>query len=116
MEILLNIMILILEGVGGLFIVGAASLSLYDLIHTWLNKGLNNDVEPLRLQFCQRLVFALEFLIAADILATIHTPTIEHIALLASVILVRTVLSLSISYELRQGFSSVNTKGNNKKD
>ena len=116
MEIILHITILILEGIGGLIIVGAASLSLYDLIHTWLTKGLRNDVEPLRLQFCQRLVFALEFLIAADILATIHTPTIEDIALLASVILVRTVLSISISYELRQGYSSVNTKENSKSD
>lgn len=101
MEKLLHLPILILEGTGGLIIVCAAGLSVFDLLRTWFNKGLRESIEPLRLQLGQRLVLALEFLIAADILATLHTPTPEGIALLASVIAVRTILSLSIAYELR---------------
>lgn len=101
MDMLLHLAVLILEGIGGLIILCAAGLSLFDLFRSWLNKGLRADIEPLRLQFSQRLVLALEFLIAADILATLHTPTLEEIAVLASIILIRTVLSLSIVYELR---------------
>lgn len=102
MEVPLHFAMTIMEGIGGLIIVLAAGLSLFDLIRTWILNGPREDIEPLRLQFSQRLVLALEFLIAADILATLHTPTLEGIALLASVIVVRTVLSLSIAYELRQ--------------
>jgi uncharacterized membrane protein len=107
MEMLLHLAMLILEGIGGLIIACAAALSSFDLVRTWFNKGLREDIEPLRLQFGQRLVLALEFLIAADILATLHTPTLEGITLLGLVIVVRTVLSLSIAYELRHAFCSV---------
>lgn len=107
METPLHFAMLILEGIGGFIIVGAAGLSSFDLVRTWFTKGLRVDIEPLRLQFGQRLVLALEFLIAADILATLHTPTLEGIALLGSVIVVRTVLSLGIAYELRHAFCSV---------
>ncbi|MAC33278.1 DUF1622 domain-containing protein [Parahaliea mediterranea] len=101
MEMLLHVTVLVLEGIGGVIIIGAVGLSLYDLVRAWHHSGVREDVEPVRLQLGQRLVLALEFLIAADILATLHTPSLESIALLAAVILVRTVLSLSIAYELR---------------
>lgn len=55
-----------------------------------------------RLNLAQRFVLALEFLIAADILKTILTPTLQDMALLGSIIAIRTVLSLSIAYELRR--------------
>lgn len=54
-----------------------------------------------RLALGQRLVLALEFLIAADILKTVATPSLEELSLLGGTILIRTVLSLSIAYELR---------------
>tara|TARA_R110002167_G_scaffold25986_11_gene89687 strand:+ start:850 stop:1161 length:312 start_codon:yes stop_codon:yes gene_type:complete len=99
---ILHFTIVFMEGVGGLIIFGAAIFAIYDLFSCWYRKGIRENVEPLRLQFCRRLVLALEFLIAADILATLHTPTTEDIALLAAIIVVRTVLSISITYELRQ--------------
>jgi uncharacterized membrane protein len=62
-----------------------------------------------RLRLAERLVLSLEFLIAADILKTVVTPTLEGMAVLGAVIVIRTVLSLSIAYELRRD-------GNQKKD
>jgi uncharacterized membrane protein len=55
-----------------------------------------------RLRLGPRLVLALEFFIAADILKTVIAPTPHEVALLGGVILIRTVLSLSIAYELRR--------------
>ena len=105
METLLHVAILALETVGGAIILISAAMSLFDLANTCIKKGPRENIEFLRLRFSQRLVLALEFLIAADILATLHTPTLEGIALLAAVIVLRTVLSLSISYELRKSNS-----------
>ena len=56
-----------------------------------------------RLQLGQHLVLALGFLIAADILKTALAPTLEDLAFLGGIILIRTVLSISIVYELWSG-------------
>jgi len=90
-----------IELIGACVIVIAAALALADLVHAGLKRRLRENIEPTRLELGQRLVLALEFLIAADILATLHAPTLDGVALLGAIIVVRTVLSLSISYELR---------------
>lgn len=107
METLLHVAIFVLEVIGGAIILTAASVSLFDLVSTWIRMGPRENIELIRLRLSQRLVLALEFLIAADILATLHTPKLEGIALLAAVIVLRTVLSLSISYELRKSDSDM---------
>jgi uncharacterized membrane protein len=48
------------------------------------------------------LVLGLEFLIGADVLRTILAPSLEELALLGGVVLLRTILSFSIEFELRQ--------------
>ena len=50
----------------------------------------------------QHLVLALEFMIAADILKTVLAPTLEDLGFLGGIILIRTVLSVSIAYELHR--------------
>ncbi|MFU8816659.1 MAG: DUF1622 domain-containing protein [Pseudomonadales bacterium] len=101
LETLLHIAIRILEVIGALVIVAAAGVALIDLGRAALGRGRRQVVEWVRLEFAKRLVLALEFLIAADILATLHTPTLEGIALLAATIGLRTILSLSIAWEIR---------------
>lgn len=82
--------------------LGAAVI---DLTYAACKRQFNNRLEPVRLQLAQRLVLALEFLIGADILSSLHTPTLKDVALLVAIIGMRTVLSLSISYELRHPYS-----------
>lgn len=77
-------------------------MSVFELVSTTLQSRSLDGIDAVRLEFGRRLVFALEFLIAADILTTLHTPTLESISLLGAIIIIRTVLSLSIAYELRQ--------------
>ena len=97
----LHLAIAILEIIGAVIIVSAAGLSVYCLSRNTLLYRSFNNIETVRLLFAQRLVLALEFLIAADILATLHTPTQQGLVALGTIIIVRTVLSFSIAYELR---------------
>ena len=48
------------------------------------------------------LLLGLEFLIAADIVHTVLTPTLADLAILGAIVAIRTVISFSINWELRQ--------------
>ena len=97
----LHIAINVLEWIGAFIIAGSAVESVATLIYSAGRRQLNSAIVSIRLHFAQRLVLALEFLIAADILKSVHTPTNEELVLLGAIIAMRTVLSLSIMYELR---------------
>jgi uncharacterized membrane protein len=51
------------------------------------------EKEILRHQFGSYLLLGLEFLIAADVILTITYPSLEEIAILASIVVIRTVIS-----------------------
>lgn len=106
MERALNIAIVLTEAVGALMIVGAVLLSSVELARAVVTRMFASDITAARLRLAQRLVLAIEFLIAADILKTIRTPTLGGMALLGAIIGVRTVLSLSIAYELRRSVTA----------
>ena len=53
----------------------------------------------IRREFTDKIVFGLEFLIAADILATLLSPTEQDLINLAVVVVIRTVLGYFLSRE-----------------
>jgi uncharacterized membrane protein len=53
----------------------------------------------IRREFTDKIVFGLEFLIAADILATLLTPTQEELINLAVVVVIRTIMGYFLSKE-----------------
>lgn len=53
----------------------------------------------IRHQFTSKIVFGLEFFIAADVLTTLIAPSREEIILLAIVVIIRTVLGYFLSKE-----------------
>jgi len=57
--------------------------------------------EGLRREFGSYLLLALEFLIAADIVGTISHPTLEEIAVLGSIVAIRTVISFFLNREIQ---------------
>jgi len=61
-----------------------------------------DEREELRHLMGYYLLLGLEFLVAADIVHTILTPTLEELAVLASIVGIRTVISISINWELKQ--------------
>jgi len=62
----------------------------------------------LRHQFGSYLLLGLEFLIAADIILTITYPSLEEIGILASIVVIRTVISYFLDKEMAY---SENRKG-----
>lgn len=48
------------------------------------------------MSLAQRLLLSLEFLIAADVLKTVVTPTLEGMVLLGGIVLIRTTLKPSV--------------------
>ncbi len=57
--------------------------------------------EGLRREFGSYLLLALEFLIAADAIGTISHPTLKEVALLASIVAIRTIISFFLNREMQ---------------
>lgn len=106
-EIAINGIVRSIEFIAALMIAAAVLAALYRLVLRHLPARRANATAlgqlDVRLQLGQHLVLALEFMIAADILKTVLAPTLQDLAYLGGIILIRTVLSISIAYELRRG-------------
>lgn len=61
-----------------------------------------HEREELRHLIGYYLLLGLEFLVAADIVHTILTPTLQDLGVLAAIVGIRTVISFSINWELKQ--------------
>jgi uncharacterized membrane protein len=65
-------------------------------------RQVRDGVRAVQLAFARYLLLALEFLLAADILASLRAPTWEDILQLGAVALIRTGLDYYLSRDLRQ--------------
>lgn len=65
-----------------------------------LDKHTCCEREGLRREFGSYLLLALEFLIAADVVSSISKPTLMEMALLGSMVAIRTVISFFLNREL----------------
>ncbi len=61
-----------------------------------------NNIRQLRADFGSYLLLELEFLIASDILRTVVDPTLDELANLGGVVVVRTVLSVFLNKEIKE--------------
>ena len=104
-----NILYITIGTFGVAIIVWGVVLTVYRLLKLEFNrlklKSIYRERESVRHQFASYLLLALEYLIAADIIATVIHPTFEEIAILASIVVIRTV----ISYFLEKEISKLNT-------
>jgi uncharacterized membrane protein len=50
------------------------------------------------------LLLGLEFLVAADIVHTVLTPTLHELAVLGAIVAIRTVISFSLTWELKEAY------------
>lgn len=60
------------------------------------------NIRKLRASLGTYLLLGLEFLIAADILKTVLEPGLDELAILAGVVVLRTVLSVFLNKEIRE--------------
>ena len=57
-------------------------------------------INNIRLSLGRTLILGLEFIVAADLIGTTTTPDYYSVGILASIVLIRTLLSFSLSREL----------------
>ncbi len=67
----------------------------------WGGQQPQSEREALRHQLAYYLLLSVEFLIAADIIDTIVQPGLEELAILGGILAIRTVISLSLNWELK---------------
>ena len=70
-------------------------------------RAICSEREALRHQLGSYLLLGIEFLIAADIIRTISDPTLEEMAILGGIVLIRTVLSYFLDRELAASYPCV---------
>ncbi len=58
------------------------------------------DREHLRMELGYYLLLGLEIMVAADIIETLMAPDLNHVMVLGAIVLIRTVISFSLNWEL----------------
>lgn len=91
---------------GVAIIVWGVILTTYRLLKLEFKRLRQQSIYPereaLRHQLGSYLLLGLEFLIAADIIGTITHPTLNDMAVLGSIVLIRTVISYFIEKEVAE--------------
>ncbi len=102
---LMHLVSFIIGIVGCLILTYGVTVSFLHWIKTekkmWNHKQTRNERESLRHQLAYYLLMSLEFLIAADIIKTIVQPSLQELAQLGGILAIRTVISVSLNWELR---------------
>lgn len=60
------------------------------------------NIRKLRATFGTYLLLGLEFLIASDILKTVLEPSLNELAILGGIVIIRTILSIFLNKEIKQ--------------
>lgn len=95
---ILNILILVFEA-AGLIVLFYGGISTFV---NWAIQGVKNpwfklkEQTELRFEFGHSIVFALEFFIAADVIRSIEAPSLQELAKLAVIVVIRTILHYSL--------------------
>jgi len=85
------------DAIGVLIIVVGALIALFRL----LTRKSPNGYKQFREDFGRAILLALEFLVAGDIIRTVVVaPTMENVAVLGLLVLIRTFLSFSMQLEI----------------
>jgi len=95
---------LAIGGIGALVICWGVAVGVLQLVAVELARLRGDAVgerqDALRQRLGYYLLLGLEFLLAADIVETIIAPSLEHLGILAAIVVLRTVISWSLSWEL----------------
>jgi uncharacterized membrane protein len=88
-----------------IFGIAGASLIIYGALRAIVNvlfievRKTPDTYTTIRRELTDKIVFGLEFLIAADILTTVIAPTLEELINLAVVVVIRTILGYFLAKE-----------------
>ena len=103
-HLIVEYIIIIIQIIVGIFVSAIVIIALANLIKLLLSKIRKEQrqvyVHELVTRMLRGLLIALDFLIAADLLQTILDPTLEETAVLALIVVLRILLSWSLSKEI----------------
>ncbi len=102
LHLFLDSFILLFEIVGAIMIIYGGLRGAVRVFQIELLKKTELSYNYIRRDFTNKLIFGLEFIIAADLLATIIAPSIEDVMLLGAIVAIRTVLSYFLSKETQE--------------
>ena len=89
-----------IEIAGVIVIIGGAIFATFTYLKSYRN-ATESSYEAFRKQLGRSILLGLEFLVAADIIATVAIkPSIESVAILGLIVMIRTFLSFSLGIEL----------------
>lgn len=94
---------------GSLILIYGVIVSFFHWLRTermfWGGLNLGRERISLRHQLAYYLLLSLEFLIAADIIHTIIKPGFDELIILGGILAIRTVISLSLNWEMKNSTS-----------
>jgi len=94
----LHILTFFFEVTGAIIIIYGGLTAIVNMVLLEFRR-IKIPYNQIRMSLTSKIVFGLEFLIAADILATIVAPTQEELIMLAVVVIIRTVLGYFLEKE-----------------
>ena len=92
----------VIEAISVLFILAGVARAAVGSLVSVLRDPDRMPSTRVRLDLGRSLSFALEFLLAADILQTMLSPTMEQVAILGGVAVIRTLLNYFLGKEIEQ--------------
>ena len=91
----------LIEIIGIAVLIAGALMASGAFVIGWRSLGLSKAFNDYRANLGRAILLGLEFLVAADIIATVAIdPTLESVAVLAAIVLVRTFLSFALEVEI----------------
>ena len=104
MDIIIDIITLVIKIFGSLVILWGMLVS---VIHFFkgcfarIKKHAPKELVNIRLEFGRYILLGLEFFIAADVIQTIFLPSWSELGMLATIVIIRTILSYFLTHEFR---------------
>ena len=102
----LNILAVAISIISLLIVVYGAVIALYAFLKNELKRFTGNfsatNIRKLRAELGTYLLLGLEFLIASDILKTVLEPSLDELAILGGVVVLRTILSIFLNKEIKE--------------
>lgn len=114
-EYYINYISLFFSIFGAILIFYGGLRSIFNVLRVELFKH-SSDYNAIRVDFTSKIVLALEFFIAADLIRTIIQPTINEVIVLAVIVGIRTVVGYSLSKEAKNLYQIINSSNVEKDD
>ena len=99
---IIGILAFIFVAVGSILIGYGGLSATYKIVLREFWKWPSIGYNQIRREFTSKIVFGLEFFIAADLLTTLIAPTREELLLLAVVVIIRTILGYFLAKETEE--------------